>query len=312
MTILDKILKDTSNLYVLDLSWHLHRNSHVFDNMGVNIDGYVRPTGHIYGVLNTVKIIRQYDRNAVIIVTEDGKPVERIELMADGEVEYKEGRAKLEFNFYKDIPLIKAALCMLPNVYWAYNEDKECDDLMYALAKQATRCSQFNGKCYIYSGDNDLLQAIDNRISVIRNKSKDGFEEITDYTVRTDEKFLKKFHGVDTKHITNYRAICGDSSDKIKGISRFPRNIAVQIAMSTDNISEGHNFIPVTVTEKKWVQILCDERELVQRNYKLMKLKDDFEVKISNPKVKREKLLELLESVRVNSYISYLKNEGLI
>ena len=306
MTKLEAILNSASNLYVLDLSWHLHRNYHVFDKMGINIDGYVRPTGHLYGVLSTIKMIKQHDSDAVIIITEDGVPQERIEALSGEEQTYKEGRAELDFNFYKDIPLLKAAACILPKVYWAFNEDKECDDLMYALAKQACKCTNFTGKCFIYSGDNDLLQAIDERISVIRNKSKDGFEEITNYTVQTDEKFVKKFHGVDTKHISNYRAICGDPSDKIKGIPRFPRDLAVKIAQSTESIMDGWTYCPQSETEKKWMDRLFEEIEIVRRNYKVMKLTDEFEVNLSKPSVKKENLYKTLDNMQLRSYIKYL------
>lgn len=303
---LEEIVPKYKSVYVIDLSWMLHRYFAVFKNLSMNVNGYARPTGHIYGVLNAVKQICEFDRESVIFVTQDGVPVEREEVMAESGDCYKDGRPELEFNFYSDIPIIKAACCYLSNVYWAYNDDKECDDEMYAIVKQSEKL--FDGKCYVYSGDNDLLQAIDDRTSVIRNKTQKGFEEITDEVVKTDEKFVKKFHGVDTAHITHFRAIVGDSSDKIKGIPRFPRDVAVSIAMSYDG--DRCTFIPVTSKEKKYFDLYKQNKELLSRNYKIMKLRDDYEVNIEKPVINSDKLMELLDKFGLSSYKRFLLKEA--
>lgn len=217
---LELILRNKKSLYVLDLSWLLHRYYHAYKNMSVNIDGYQRPTGHIYGVLNTIKMITDNDKDCAIVICQDGTPVERNQIMADAGFGYKEGRPELEFNFYADVPYIKACSMLVPNVFWAYNSDKESDDLMFCLARHATAIS--NVKVYVHSGDNDLLQSINENTVVIRHMGDHGWEEINEEVVTKDEKFVKKFHGVSPKYLPNFRAICGDASDKIRGIDRFP------------------------------------------------------------------------------------------
>lgn len=302
---LEKILQGKNSLFLMDLSWHLHRNSHTFENMCVDVDGYQRPTGHIYGVLSTIKMIRKYDENSVIIICQDGYPKERLEAVEG----YKEGRPELKYDFYKDVNIIKASSCILPNIYWAFNEDKESDDEMYALAKQAVKV--FDGKVYIYSGDNDLLQALEERIVIVRQKQKNGngFDEIVESSLLEDRKLLEKFNGVNVKHLVNYRAIVGDSSDKIQGIPRFPRKLAVNIAMSTDCICDGHNYKPVTDTEVKYCKLLAENKDLIRRNYKAMKLTDDYVVTLTKPKVRLQKLYEMLEELKVKSWLKYLNEE---
>lgn len=309
---LRQCLAGTSNLYVLDLSWLLHRNHYSFREMGVNINGYMRPTGHIYGVLSSIRMIRSVDPDSCIIVTQDGVPVSRIDELSNSETGgYKDGREELEFNFYADIPYIKACACSLHKVFWAYHPTMECDDLMYALSRHAQEVG-YVGKTFVYSGDNDLLQSIDDRTSVIRTKLSDRFDEIDNNRVMTDEKFTKKFHGIDTAHITNFRAICGDSSDHIAGIPRFPRDIAVKIARATEDISQGHNFTPETEKERKWVGVLAENREIVQRNYRVMKLTSDFEVPLSCPLVNKEKLVKVLKQFELRSFMNYLIREGVL
>lgn len=303
-----------SNLYVCDLSWMLHRYYHAHQGMGVSISGYLRPTGHLFGVLNTFRLIRDEDPTAIIIMCEDGVPVERNAIMAEsGEVGYKEGRAELEFNFYQDIPLIKACTSIIPRAYWAFIDDKESDDLMYALVRQAEEVETWTGRSFVHSGDNDLLQSINSRTVVIRHKDPSkGWEEINEEVVKNDERFVKKFHGVDPAHIVNFRAICGDPSDKIKGIPRFPRDIAVRVAMAQDDISQCCAFSSVTNKDVTWEQRLYTDMDLVKRNYRLMKLRSDFDIQLTKPTVKKDALVKYLDQFQINSFKNYLKQEGLL
>jgi len=305
-----KLVSRYSSVYLIDVSWHCYRSFYAFRQFNVDIDGYKRPTGHIYGILNTIKIILKDNPRACIIMCQDGHPIDREKLMEESGSEYKEGRPDLDYDFYSDMDRIKALCCTIPNVYWAYNEDKESDDEMYAIAKQVE--DVFDGYIYVYSGDNDLLQAISPKISVIRSREKGQFKVITNYELQNEYQFTKKFHGVDSKHIVNLRSIIGDPSDKIKGVSRFPRNLAVSIAMSTDNIIEGYKYKPEGKTEEKWMSVLEENIELVKRNYKLMKLTDEYNVDISKPKVKITAVIKLLEDLKLNSCKRWFEEERYI
>lgn len=302
------IIDGKKSLYVLDLSWLLHRYYHAYANMSIDIDGYQRPTGHIYGVLNTIKMIRQNDSNCAIIICQDGTPVERNEIMASTGVGYKEGRPELEFNFYTDVPAIKACAMAIRGVFWAYNDDKESDDLMYCLARRAVQLKD-DIKVYVHSGDNDLLQSIDEHTVVIRHMGDNGWEEINEEVVTTDERFTKKFHGVPPKYLPNFRAICGDSSDKIKGIYRFPREIAKRIAESQQYLEECCAFAPINDREYKWYREFEENQETVQRNLKLMRLTSNFDVNITKPIPKKEAVQDLISRFQLNSWKSYLQEE---
>ena len=99
----------------------------------------------------------------------------------------------------------------------------------------------------------------------------------------------------------------GDSSDKIKGIPRFPRDVAVSIAMSYNG--DKCAFIPVTSKEKKYFDLYKQNKELLSRNYKIMKLRDDYEVNIEKPVINSDKLMELLDKFGLNSYKRFLLKE---
>jgi DNA polymerase-1 len=302
---LEKVLDGKEGIILMDLSWMLHRNYHSFNWMSVDINGYKRPTGHIYGVLYTIETLRSKYPNYAVVLCQDGIPVGRQELSGSNDVGYKDGRAELAFDFYKDIPIIEAAAYLTPSVFWAYNEDKESDDLMYALAKQSERL--FDGKNLIYSGDNDLLQAIDENISVVRKTGKDGsLIEITSETVSEAEEFVKKFYGVPPKKLPLFRSIIGDSSDNLKGIPRFPRRLAAVIVMSSNSFEDIFKFSPVTQTEKKYILLLNENRSLVTFNYQMMKLSDDFNVNLFRKRPDADKVIGSLKDLQMNRYLKSL------
>lgn len=298
---LKKIVKDKTSVFLLDLSWHLHRSWHSFKWMSVDMGGYQRPTGHMYGVLNAIVSIRHLYPNSAIILCQDGVPLKRIEMYKETETEYKSDRADLEFNFYADIKYIKLMAFACPNIYWAYHPEEESDDIMYALAKQIETIS--DAKVYIYSGDDDLLQTITDQISVIRVMDKKGFIEIDNYYVQNDKTMRNKFHGVDSYHLPYFRAIIGDKSDKIKGLPRFSRELAKRIAMSSNSLEDLLSFF-----DKK-SENYSEVIETVSRNYSLMKLSEDIEVPLSRSKINYSKFREIAATYRMSRYIKFIREE---
>ena len=290
-----------STVVLVDYSWCLHRYAHVFKNLTAGDGG--RSTGHIYGMLQSIMSIKKGYQDAVIFLCQDGVPVERKEMFNTEEHSYKEGRPELEYDFYSDIPVINAMAYLTPDVFLAYHPEKESDDCMYALAKQIT--SFTNAKVYVYSGDNDLLQTIDDNISVVRHFNKEGkFEEITENTLMTDEKLLSKFGGTRPCKLPYFRAIKGDTSDKMPGVPRFPTKVAADIANHVNSVDEIFSY-PLSSASQK--QKLLEYRDRVELNYRMMKLKDDWEVPIFRRNVNKDKVMNIMKSFRLNSYISFLR-----
>lgn len=289
---------------LVDYSWCLHRYAHVFKNLTAGEGG--RATGHIYGMLQSIMSIRKGYPDSVIILCQDGVPVERISMFNTDEHAYKEGRPELEYDFYADIPIINALSFLAPDVYLAYHPQKESDDCMYALAKQITTFS--NAKVFIYSGDNDLLQAIGDNISVVRHFNKDGqFEEITEEVLLTDPKLSAKFGGTSASKLPYFRAIKGDTSDKMHGVPRFPTKLAATLANSANSLEDVFTNCPYPQRDK-----MEEYRDTVELNYKMMKLEYDWEVPLSRRFVKKDKVLAVAQSFRLNSYINFLKSHHYI
>ena len=288
---LSRILEGRSNLYVLDLSWHLYRSYFAFKNLYVDVEGFHRPTGNIYGVEKAIDSILSSDPEACIILAQDGYPKRRIELLGES---YKAGRAEREWDFNVDNNLIQAITCSIPNVFWAYGVEQESDDLMYALSREAMRVPTFVGKVYLYTGDNDLLQAINDRVFVVRKFDNGHFDVIDRSRVIHDDVFVKKFHGVDPEHIVEFRAIVGDSSDNIRGIPRFPRDVAYTIAMG---------LLIITEKQEKWYEVYNQNKDLIDRNRQVMKLSEDIDYNVTCRKVNREGLDRRMAELSIKPFL---------
>lgn len=94
----------------------------------------------------------------------------------------------------------------------------EADDVIATLAKKLE--SESNDEIYILSGDKDLYALTSEQVKIYDTQKK----KISGPT-ETREKFW-----VDPKHVTDYLAICGDSSDNIPGVSGIgPKKVEVLV-----------------------------------------------------------------------------------
>ena len=306
---IEQICSEHKQICVVDLSWILHRTVHVFRHMCVSpVEGTNIPTGHIYGTLVTVQTLLSQDDMGVILVR-DGHPTERIELTKSAGVEYKADRPELEYDFYKDVPKIINLALSAKGVYYAYNSDKESDDVMYCIAKRIEKVSP-ETMVWVHSGDNDLLQTINRKgtIKVCRNFDDKGPVPIGFDEVVNLEQFTKKFHGVGPDKIVLFRSVVGDSSDNIRGIPRFPRNVLLKIIEQSSSIDDMFK-VDVPGYERH-VSLLRDCEQQVRVNYVLMKLRDDFEPQIVTKEIPKTWTVSNLEYYKLNRWRNFLRKRA--
>lgn len=313
---LEQVIKERnpSSVWLLDLSWHLYRNYYIFKNLTAGQGG--RPTGHLYGFLQTIEQIRAIDLNSLIIICQDGFPKRRYELLSQDRNEvYKEGRSEQGIDVKIESELIKGFTMPIPNIFWAYHSEYESDDLLYSFAKKSEELGI--KEVIIYTGDNDLLQAITENIRVCRSHSKSQPIFYDLYELANNESLTKKYYGLSGIQLVLFRSIIGDTSDKITGIPRFPRELASQIAGSSNNLDDLFrddilNPIKFTVSKakQKWFSELQANEKRVRTNYEIMKLNvhEEFELEKLKPNI--QAVLKNLESLRLTSFRLYL--EGLL
>ena len=117
----------------------------------------------------------------------------------------------------------------------------EADDVIGTIAKK------FNEKFIVVSGDRDLLQLVDNNIDVWLTK-----KGITEVEVVT-EKNIKELYELSPNQIVDYKALRGDPSDNIPGVSGIGEKTAINLIKeysSLENIYKNVDEIKGALLEK--------------------------------------------------------------
>ena len=159
------------------------------------------PTNAIYGFTNMLLKLRRELKPDYIVVTFDLKgPTTRHEEFED----YKATRKPMPDDLVPQVPLIKEiirafAICVLEK------QGTEADDLIGTLA---VRASEKGWRTVIVSGDKDLMQLIDENVTMM-----DTMKDKTYNTAAVKEKF-----GVSPGKVPEILGLMGDASDNIPGV----------------------------------------------------------------------------------------------
>ncbi|MBI4285760.1 MAG: DNA polymerase I [Chloroflexi bacterium] len=137
----------------------------------------------------------------------------------------------------------------------------EADDVLGTLAKQA---SEQGMDAVIVSGDADTMQLVSPRVKVLYPKPRGGFSNTTLY----DEAAVAEKYGIEPEHIADFKALKGDPSDNIPGVSGIGEKTAVSLIQKFGPIEEIYAHID-EVTPPKLQQILR-ENEAQARQGKLL------------------------------------------
>ena len=133
------ISKINKKVVLIDLSWDLYRSYYSYKDLGV--DG--RPTGHVYGAIKTIMQIKSMKEDYAIVICKDGFDLDR----KSEDSNYKAGRKELEYSPHKDTDLVLALASRLKDVYIAYDDKQEADDLLFSLSRSV------ENEVVVFSGD---------------------------------------------------------------------------------------------------------------------------------------------------------------
>ena len=165
-------------------------------------------TNAVYGFLNIMFKILDEEKAEYLAVAFDLKaPTFRHKMYA----QYKGTRKPMPEELHQQVPLMKEVLSAM-GIPLLMLEGYEADDLLGTVAR---RMEQEGLEVSVVSGDRDLLQLATDRIKIRIPKTKRTGTEIEDYnTADVVEKYQ-----VTPLQIIDLKALMGDSSDNIPGIS---------------------------------------------------------------------------------------------
>lgn len=297
---------ENRNIHLIDISYFMHRGFHAMKSFGVEIGGLRKPTGHIIGVLNYIKKIKEFDKKAIIFLAIDDLPIAKIQLLESLDISYKDGRAKNEYNIRQDTNLICDLAYQIPDIYSVFSEGEEADDIIATLASKY----KANNYVYIHSSDKDLVQLLDRHCFIITEWDSNTPIKTTIDNYKTSSKYEKAFLNCNPRKLTYYRAIIGDASDNLKGLYRFPRKLAKLIAENTKDITDFKDAVRkysrlATNSQLKYLDLLEESYNKVAIYYEVMKLKDNLKLEFDRTLKPVKKDIEQLE---LNNFKKFLES----
>ncbi len=292
-------MSNRKRLYLMDGTQFAYRAYFAFikqplrNSKGMNVSAP-------YGMLNSILKVIEYERpDAFAVAFDVGKPLERMELYP----EYKSTRDKMPDEMRDSLPYIHKlveAMCV-PIIE---KDGVEADDLMGTIAKRAV---DRGWDVVLVTGDKDLLQLVDEHISILAPSK--GALPTEWYTV---ENAHKRFD-VPPKQIIDFLALMGDSADNIPGVKGIGKKTAARLLAeyeSFEDIYEHLDDIGGSTAEK-----LKSDREIAELSRKLVTIDTDVECKfdwenatVCKPDYK--KLIPILEELEFNNLLDKFYKEA--
>lgn len=165
-------------------------------------------TNAIYGFLTMLyKIKEDTNPDAVAVAFDMRAPTFRHKEY-DG---YKAQRKGMPPELAQQLPILKELLTLL-GYQIVECEGYEADDILGTLARV---CTQEGHECVLATGDRDSLQLVNPSVTVRLAATKFGQPVVTVY----DEAKIKEDYGVTPHQLIDIKALQGDSSDNIPGVS---------------------------------------------------------------------------------------------
>lgn len=174
------------------------------------------PTNVIYGFFGMVsRAIEVFSPGNLVIAFDTPKPTFREELLPS----YQAHRPSISDDFKTQIPILKELLDVSGMCHMEL-DGYEADDIIGTLSLQA---SQKGYQTYIFTGDRDIMQLVDEKTVVVSPQT--GMSKITIY----DQSAVKVKMGVDPRYIADFKALAGDPSDNYRGADGIGVKTAIQL-----------------------------------------------------------------------------------
>lgn len=203
-------------------------------------------TNAVYGFLNIMFMILEEEKPDYLTVAFDvHAPTFRHEIFKD----YKGTRSPMDEELREQVPVIQDVLSAM-NINICKLPGFEADDVLGTIAK---RCQADGLEVSLVSGDRDLLQISDEHIKVRIPKTKGGKTQIFDYY----PKDVIQEYQVSPLTFIDMKALMGDSSDNIKGVTGIGPKSAAKLLIeygSIDGIYAGIDSMKASAVKENLIK----------------------------------------------------------
>lgn len=265
-----------------------------YANMMMTSNGIA--TNAVVGFINILnKINNDFDYDYLLVAFDASSNTLRHQKYKD----YKGTRDKTDDDLVVQFPLIREYLDYkgIPNYEI---EGYEADDIIGTLSK----LKDLDIK--IISSDKDLLQLVDDNVSVLL--SKKGMSDYLDIKVNT----MDLVWDIKPMQVIDLKALMGDPSDNIPGVKGIGEKTALKLIdeyQSLDGIYENIDKIKGKVQEK-----LVNDKDMAYQSYDLAKIITDIDLPftIEDLKIKDEdtsKLKDFYHKYELKSLLSKMNSK---
>lgn len=248
-------------------------------------------------ILSIFSAIEQFNISYVMIAFDTyTSKNKRLELWSD----YKANRTKAPDKLFEQMDLIKKILKVF-NILVLESEDDEADDIIATLTRKSKIA---NSEVYIYSSDKDLLQLVDNHVSIVDFKNNE--------VIVKDINNFYDTYGINPNQIVDFKGIAGDDSDNLPGVSGIGQKTAVKLLNSYGTLEGIYNNLDKLTKSQQNKFIASQEIAFLSKS--LAKLND--QVKLNLEYVKKYFGLKLfwdtnIETVLTEHKLNRVKNKWL-
>ncbi len=257
-------------------------------------------TNAIYGFLNIM--LRQMEENKPdrVGITFDLPGGTFRNSMYPG---YKANRKGMPEELAEQLPVIKELLTLL-GYQIVTCQGYEADDILGTLSRAA---SEKGMECLILSGDRDSFQLVGNGTVVLYPSVRMGKSEITPI----DENGVKEKYGVSPSAFIDVKALMGDSSDNVPGVSGCGEKTATSLIAAFGSLDGVYENLDDPMIKPAMRKHLIEDKETAYLSRDLVTIDrhapvdEDLERFIPG-EPDREAVTKILNRLEMHSLISKL------
>lgn len=225
--------------------------------------------------------------------------------------EYKAKRPPAPKELYQQIPKIKEVLESF-NVPIFEKEGFEADDIIGTITRLAPQKQLIPQiETLILSGDLDVLQLVNSQTKAYTLRK--GVKDVTLY----DEKQVQeKFQGLIPKQLLDFKALRGDPSDNIPGVTGIGEKTAIGLLLEFRSLENLYKEISEASGKAKKIkpklkETLLNYKEQAFLSKDLARIKRDVPIDFNLEKCRwqeynREKTTQILKNLEFHSLIERL------
>ena len=180
----------------------------------------------------------------------------------------------------------------------------EADDIQGTIAKMAHGYK--DTESYVLSGDRDLLQLIDDKVTVLLATNNDTL------TMKRDEFFVK--YGIEPELFVDMKALMGDSSDNIPGVAGVGEKTAQSLILNFGRLEDIYeNIDDKRITKGVREKLIKDEKNAyLSRDLARIDIHAPIDITLEDIEYKgfnKGGLYKKFSELELNSFITKFKLE---